>query len=247
MNHKQIYDRLCVNAKSEGRLRNKGVYYEAHHILPKCMGGTGTVAQYKTHENIVLLTAREHFVAHKLLLKIYPESKKLKFAFNGMCNQKAPNQQRDYKVTSKDYEMAKALFIESFSGENHHLYGQGWKQAGVKNPAYGKVQSEELRARKRESSIKSWQDPKLREEQSDRMKGRIVSEATKEKMRKPKSEEHRKKLKESRANQIFTEETKLKISLNNSNRIKHTCRFCGREIGGIGNLNKHIKVNHTNE
>jgi hypothetical protein len=197
MNHKQIYDRLCMNAKSEGRLRNKSVYYEAHHIVPKCMGGTGTVAQYKTHENIVLLTAREHFVAHKLLLKIYPESKKLKFAFNGMCNQKAPNQQRDYKVTSKDYEMAKALFIESFSGENHHLYRQGWKQAGVKNPAYGKIQSEELRERKRQSATKSWADPKLREEQSKRHKGKKHSEETLEKMKQPKSKLHAQRIGES--------------------------------------------------
>jgi hypothetical protein len=197
MDYKSIYDRLCSKAKSENRIKGNGVYYEAHHILPKCMGGTGNVSQYKTHENVVLLNAREHFVAHKLLLKIYPDSKKLKFAFNSMCNQNAPNQQRDYKVTSKDYEMAKMLFIESFSGENHHLYGQGWKQAGEKNPAYGKTQSEELRERKRQSSTKSWADPKLREEQSKRHKGRKHSEETLEKMKQPKSKLHAQRIGES--------------------------------------------------
>jgi hypothetical protein len=114
-----------------------------------------------------------------------------------MCNQKAPNQQRDYKVTSKDYEMAKALFIESFSGENHHLYRQGWKQAGVKNPAYGKIQSEELRERKRQSATKSWADPKLREEQSKRHKGKKHSEETLEKMKQPKSKLHAQRIGES--------------------------------------------------
>jgi hypothetical protein len=194
MDYKSIYNKLCSKAKSENRIKGNGVYYEAHHILPKCMGGTGNVSQYKTHENVVLLNAREHFVAHKLLLKIYPDSKKLKFAFNGMCNQNAPNQQRDYKVTSKDYEMAKMLFIESFSGENHHLYGQGWKQAGEKNPAYGKPQSEELRARKRESAIKSWSNPELIESQRKRSLGRKDSEETRLKKKQPKSEEHKKRI-----------------------------------------------------
>jgi hypothetical protein len=197
MNYKKIYNELCSRAKSENRIKNKGTYYEAHHIIPKSHGGDGLVGQYKWHPNVVLLTAREHFVAHKLLLKIYPDSKKLKFAFNGMCNQNAPNQQRDYKVTSKDYELAKTLFIESFSGENHHLHGQGWKQAGEKNPAYGKPQSEELRARKRESAIKSWSNPELIEAQRKRSMGRKDSEETRLKKKQPKSEEHKKRIGES--------------------------------------------------
>jgi len=36
-------------------------------------------------ENLVKLTAEEHFVAHQLLVKIYPENDKLIFAANSMC------------------------------------------------------------------------------------------------------------------------------------------------------------------
>lgn len=49
-------------------------YTEKHHILPRCMGGTDDP------ENLVRLTAREHFVAHQLLVKMHPEVSKLVFA-----------------------------------------------------------------------------------------------------------------------------------------------------------------------
>jgi hypothetical protein len=194
MNHNKIYNTICSKAKSEQRVKEEGTYYEAHHILPKCMGGEGKVSQYKTHPNVVLLTAKEHFVVHRLLTKIYPSSKPLRMAWWAMCNQEAPNQERIYKPSGRVFEEARIGFVESHSGENHHLYGQGWKQAGEKNPAYGKPQSEELREQKRISSTQSWKNPELRAAQSKRLKGRKDSEETKLKKKKPKSEEHKRKI-----------------------------------------------------
>jgi hypothetical protein len=76
MNYKKIYDELISRAKSENRGKGEGVYYEGHHILPRCLGGRGYSNNPK-HPNIVLLTAREHFVAHLLLTKIYPDNNKI--------------------------------------------------------------------------------------------------------------------------------------------------------------------------
>ena len=194
MDYQKIYDNICTNAKTQNRVKHSGIYYEAHHIIPKCLGGEGKVTQYKTHPNIVLLTTKEHFVVHRLLTKVYPNSKPLRMAWWAMCNQQAPNQERIYKPSGRVYEEARNGFIHSFSGKNHPLYGKGYLQVGDKNPAYGKPQSEELRARKRESSTKTWENPNLRDEQSKRSKGIKRSEETKEKMRKPKSEKHRKNL-----------------------------------------------------
>lgn len=56
------YDRLIERA----RIRKLEGYVEKHHILPKCIGGSND----KT--NIVSLTPEEHYVAHQLLVKIYP-------------------------------------------------------------------------------------------------------------------------------------------------------------------------------
>lgn len=74
MNYKRHYDAMIERAKS----RTLGGYLERHHVIPKCMGG-GT-----TSKNLVSLTPEEHFVAHQLLVKIYPKHRGLKFALLGM-------------------------------------------------------------------------------------------------------------------------------------------------------------------
>lgn len=61
MNFTRIYNQLIEKSKN----RTISGYSEKHHIVPKSMGGTN----HKS--NIVRLTAREHFIAHLLLWKIY--------------------------------------------------------------------------------------------------------------------------------------------------------------------------------
>ena len=62
MNYFLIYQRLIAKAKE--RVCPEG-YVEKHHILPRALGGSNDSS------NIVVLTSREHFVAHALLAKIY--------------------------------------------------------------------------------------------------------------------------------------------------------------------------------
>jgi hypothetical protein len=59
----KAYDKLIARAR--GRKRHG--YMERHHVVPKCMGGQDA------KENFVFLTAKEHFIAHKLLARIHPE------------------------------------------------------------------------------------------------------------------------------------------------------------------------------
>jgi hypothetical protein len=47
-------------------------YVENHHIIPKSLGG------YDTKENLVYLTAREHYIAHLLLCKFGDSNQKSK-------------------------------------------------------------------------------------------------------------------------------------------------------------------------
>jgi len=79
MNYEKIYNQIIERAKSENRIKGNGIYYERHHIIPQCMGGTNT------DDNLVLLTAREHFLCHRLLVRIY-NNNKLIYAFWLMCN-----------------------------------------------------------------------------------------------------------------------------------------------------------------
>jgi len=70
-------------------------YSEMHHIIPRCIGGNDLL------ENLVKLTAREHFLAHWLLWKAYPNNIKLAFAFWAMCCQ--PSYGRDYFEKISNY------------------------------------------------------------------------------------------------------------------------------------------------
>lgn len=66
MNWMTIYETMISRAKSENRHKSdSGVYYESHHIIPKHMGGTNDP------DNLVLLTFREHILAHYMLWRIH--------------------------------------------------------------------------------------------------------------------------------------------------------------------------------
>ena len=40
MNYKKVYDALIIKAQNENRIKGQGIYYETHHIIPKCYGGS---------------------------------------------------------------------------------------------------------------------------------------------------------------------------------------------------------------
>ena len=77
-----IYHNIILKAKCQERFKGDGNYYERHHIIPKSIGGNND------EHNLVLLTAKEHFICHHLLTKIYPENDSLHYAFCMMCNMK---------------------------------------------------------------------------------------------------------------------------------------------------------------
>ena len=60
MDYKHIYDSIVAR----GQTQVLPGYGEKHHIVPRCMGGMNT------KENIVRLTAREHYVAHLCLCRL---------------------------------------------------------------------------------------------------------------------------------------------------------------------------------
>ena len=75
MNYKKIYEDLIqkwIDLKDSPKDESR--YYERHHIVPKCIGGTDE------ESNIVPMFARDHMVAHMLLALIYPNERDLAFA-----------------------------------------------------------------------------------------------------------------------------------------------------------------------
>lgn len=115
MNYEKIYNQLIKRSREENRQKTKNNYYEEHHIIPKCIGGTNEKS------NLVLFTAREHFVAHWILTRIYPNEPGIIFAFNSFCMKLggATNQsgKLDTYSTSKNYEFARQKIIKLLTGK----------------------------------------------------------------------------------------------------------------------------------
>lgn len=104
-------------------------YSEKHHIIPRCLGGSDN------KENLVSLTAREHFVAHWLLTKMFPneiwKTRKMIRAFVAMSVWiNTENQERDSYVNSRVFERLRIKFAEcmslSQSGELNNGFGSFW-------------------------------------------------------------------------------------------------------------------------
>jgi hypothetical protein len=96
MNYKSIYLQLINKAKN----RSLSGYSERHHIKPRCLGGTDD------ESNLIDLTAREHYIAHKLLWKIFPNCKKIFSAYWCMIHLTRPDGKRNVnKISSKEYEV----------------------------------------------------------------------------------------------------------------------------------------------
>ncbi len=73
-------------------------YYERHHIIPKSLGGSDLP------DNIVSLTAREHFICHRLLVKMTTGADKSKMSQAAWMMVVVGKGQDRYKVNNRTYE-----------------------------------------------------------------------------------------------------------------------------------------------
>lgn len=174
MNYQKIYEQLIEKAKREKRKKG-GVYYEQHHIIPKCLGGTNSPS------NLVLLTAREHYVAHCLLSLIHRNNKEAYHKLNHAVYRMALSN-KGLKLTSRQYAEARQKHAEAcryflsgvkksiearenmkkaqklrfqscpsnFAGKTHSEQTRKLmcsRQSGENNPQYGKPRTEEEKAK----------------------------------------------------------------------------------------------------
>lgn len=110
MNYGRIYQELMERRKAS----HPDGYTESHHIVPACMGGSDGV------ENRVDLTPEEHFVAHKLLAKIYPSNYSIIKAVISM-GMSSRTHQRQY---NKSYGWERRRMSELQTGEGNPFFGK---------------------------------------------------------------------------------------------------------------------------
>ena len=154
------YSEWYMSIISRAKTRLIEGYTEKHHIIPKSLGGDDSL------ENLVVLTAREHFICHLLLTKMVNGSAKYKmFKAARMMATTSSDGQHRYEITSKIYSILKsdpelpeetrqkmsasqknrfANTIGTFNGKTHSA---DTKQK-LRMSRLGKKDSEETRLRK---------------------------------------------------------------------------------------------------
>ena len=194
MNYLKIYCNLI--RKAERRIVLEG-YVEEHHVFPKSI--------YGNNKRTVRLTAREHYIAHALLEKIFANrygqmdnrSIKMTYAFSFMnryTNQNNYYNSYLYEGCRIRHAKANSLVMKKYYEKNPH-------------PNKGKKLTENHK-----------------QNISNSLKGRKLSKEHIEKVKisnsgKTHSEEAKEKIRRARANQIFTEESKNKRKETIKNKI----------------------------
>lgn len=185
MNYKRIYYELIFKALE--RSIDTDVYLERHHIHPKCLGGDDS------EENIVRLYPEEHFLAHALLVKIYPGVRGLIFAMLAMTMKSGKQLGENKRINNK-------LF--------------GWMRRELSIVQRGKIISEETRQKMSKSHL-GMQFSEEHRKNLSLAKSNPTDEQRKKisEVRKAcTTDEYREKQRQAKLGKKMSEETKLKMS-----------------------------------
>lgn len=132
MDYQYIYNQIVERAK----YRKLIGYKEKHHIVPKCIGGNND------KENIVELTAKEHFICHRLLCKIHPNHNGLSSALWLLINAASVYQNR-YIPSAKIYQQIKIEYAKNQSKNKLGVKREKWVCDVLSKGMEGKKKSKE--------------------------------------------------------------------------------------------------------
>jgi hypothetical protein len=213
------------------RTRKLEGYTERHHVIPKSLNGTDDNA------NLVDLTAREHFICHWLLTKMYTGEAKSKmiYALNGMKRNGKFTQRYETLITSRVYESLKKEFsiVHSATMKGRDPWNRGipiTEEQREKNriAATGKKRSAEAIAKAvaKQLGQKRSEETKLK-----------MSLASKGKLKGPMSEENKLKISQSTKGKSkptgmgtrlsATVAAQLAAGTHYTQQPKQTCPHCG--------------------
>ena len=123
------YFHIIEKALGQNRLKSEDIYYENHHIVPRCLGGTND------SENLVLLTAKEHYVVHHLLCFMCEGLTRRKMYSAFACMARSRKILPRYKLTPRQFETLrrfKALSMENIPKSAEHKKAISVSKTGKK-------------------------------------------------------------------------------------------------------------------
>jgi hypothetical protein len=194
------YNNIILNAKSR---ISPNEYSERHHIIPKSLGGNNS------SENLVCLTAREHYISHLLLTKMVlgKQKKSMVFALWHLRNRHnlhnlSTHNSRVYAALKVEFSKLSSELHKNkkISDEHKSIISRANKNKKVTNETKTKISNSKLG-----------------------------------KKRKPFTEEHKSNMNKfgygsnnPNFGGNFTEEHKFKLSIAAKNHLKYKCT-CGKE------------------
>jgi hypothetical protein len=227
--YNQWYDSIIENARS----RTLSGYKESHHIIPQSLGGPDT------KENLVDLTAREHFICHWLLIKMHTGEARAKmiYALNGMKRTNREQERYETAITSRVYQKLKEEF-----GKTHSTYMKGrtpWNK--------GVPITEEQREKNRQAALGKKHSAETKEKISKAQLGTKQTQETKDKIsasltglkRGPMIAEHKEKRSKALKGKTKNPESvakrqetlkRLAAEGTHHSMVKVTCPHCAKEV-----------------
>jgi hypothetical protein len=168
-----------------------GGYVERHHKIPKCLGGTDEVI------NLVNLSAREHFIAHALLVRMTEgqQRARLAFALSRMLSSKSGiwSEKKYVPRSAVIFELHRRRAISEITGTNNPNFSK--KGPPMSNEAKAKLSASRkklLESGETQKNIsaalkgKSFPRPPMSDAQREKVslahKGKKLSEEHKEKL-----------------------------------------------------------------
>jgi hypothetical protein len=107
------YFKIIREALSQNRVKNNGVYYESHHIIPK---------SFNKKSLTVLLTPEEHYYVHKILAEYWKDhflyGKKMLWAFHRISYDK------NRKISKEEYGEARRILMSLWTRKQTKAHSQ---------------------------------------------------------------------------------------------------------------------------
>lgn len=172
-----IYKNLVESRQNMGRVFTTHCGYERHHIIPKSLGGSDR------KENIVILTPREHCIAHMLLVRMYEGLAKAKMIFALRSMTRLRNKHRNtittrlYETIRNDYQnrikdpsviaYRSEITRKQWTPERKKAVAEKTRKQWEEGSKRQTFASKEYKEKKCQQMKERWQDPEYRQWQRE--------------------------------------------------------------------------------
>ena len=223
--YRKVYNELI----EKRRVNVPEGYVERHHILPRSLGGGDEAS------NLVKLTAREHYVAHRLLAKFTTGQARYKML--EAVVRFTTNHVRKLNFTSRDFEALRQANSEASSARNKG--NQAWLHRAPDTDDDRKRKSEFAKSCKwmNDGEVETFTNEFDHYERLGYEYGRLpFSDKTLKNMKKamaknigvPLAEETKQKIREAHIGREFTDEHRANLSASIKKIPKVICQHCGK-------------------